>query len=86
MFHAKVMEKIQAHILCSITVFFLIGTVRERKWKIQVKDDNIIRYMHIACWIIKATNTNSEYVILYAFPWLQWFHESPSMLSTRMSC
>ena len=24
--------------------------------------------MHIACWIIKATNMRSEYVILPAFP------------------
>jgi hypothetical protein len=27
-------------------------------------DDNIIRHMHIASWITKATNTRSEYVIL----------------------
>jgi len=25
--------------------------------------------MRIACWIPKATNTHSEYVILIAFPW-----------------
>jgi len=28
--------------------------------------------MHLACWIIKATNIQSEYVILIAFPWEQW--------------
>ena len=27
-----------------------------------------IRRMHFACWISKATNTPSEYVILTAFP------------------
>jgi len=36
--------------------------------------------MRIACWIPKATETNSEYVILFAFPLQQWFHERASML------
>jgi len=31
--------------------------------------------MHIACWITKATNTNSEYVILISFPLQQRLHE-----------
>jgi hypothetical protein len=30
----------------------------------QATDDNIIRRMRIACRILKATNTHSEYVIL----------------------
>jgi len=30
--------------------------------------------MHIACWIPKATNRFSEYVILIAFPLQQWLH------------
>ena len=29
----------------------------------QATDDNIIRRMRIACWITKATDTHSEYVI-----------------------
>ena len=33
----------------------------------QATDDNIIRRIRIACWITKATNTHSEYVILTAF-------------------
>ena len=33
-----------------------------------------------ACWIPKATNTHSEYVILTAFPLQQWLHERTSML------
>ena len=36
--------------------------------------------MRIACWIPKATNTHSEYVILIAFPLQQWSHERASML------
>ena len=35
--------------------------------------------MRIACWIPKATNTHSEYVMLIAFP-LQWLHERASVL------
>jgi hypothetical protein len=33
-------------------------------------DENRIRRMRIACWITKATDTHSEYVILTAFPLL----------------
>jgi hypothetical protein len=33
----------------------------------QATDDNIIRRMRFACWITKATDTHSEYVILIAF-------------------
>jgi hypothetical protein len=33
----------------------------------QATDHNIIRRMRFACWITKATDTNSEYVIL-TFP------------------
>jgi hypothetical protein len=36
--------------------------------------------MRIACWVPKATNTHSEYVILIAFPLQQWLHERASML------
>ena len=39
--------------------------------------------MHIACWIPKATNTHSEYVILIAFPLQQWLHERTSIYVTR---
>ena len=38
-----------------------------------------IRRMRTACWIPKATNTRSQYVILIAFP-LQRLHERVSML------
>ena len=39
-----------------------------------------IRRMRIACWIPKATDTHSEYVILFGFPLQQWLHESASVL------
>jgi hypothetical protein len=43
-------------------------------------DDNIIGHMCFACWIVKAANTHSEYVILIALPWQQWLQERSSML------
>jgi len=35
----------------------IYGTAR------QATDGNIMRYIHTACWITKATDTHSEYVI-----------------------
>ena len=40
--------------------------------------------MRIACWILKATNTHSKYVILTAFPVQQWLQERTSLL--RHTC
>jgi hypothetical protein len=34
----------------------------------------------IACWITKATNTHSAYVMLIAFPLQQWLHKHASIL------
>jgi hypothetical protein len=34
----------------------------------------------ISCWIPKATNAHSQYVILTAFPLQQWLYECTSML------
>ena len=36
--------------------------------------------MRITCWITKATNTHSEYVIFIAFPPQKWLHEHASIL------
>jgi len=33
-----------------------------------------------ACWIIKAADTHSEYVILTSFSLQQWLHERTSIL------
>jgi hypothetical protein len=43
-------------------------------------DDNIIRRMRTSCWITKATDAHSEYVILIAFSRQQWLRERASML------
>ena len=34
----------------------------------QAKDDDIIQCMCFACWMTKATDRHSEYVIIIAFP------------------
>jgi len=52
----------------------------------QITDDKIIRHMRFACWINKATNTHSEYVILIAFPLQQWSRERASMLRSSAHC
>ena len=36
--------------------------------------------MRIACWIPKATNTHSGYVIFNTFTMAKWMHERASML------
>jgi hypothetical protein len=50
----------------------------ETKWKSTLEPNMpkiIIRRMRTACWITKAKNTHSEYVILLHFPLQQWLHE-----------
>jgi hypothetical protein len=52
-------------------------------WKNMVEPDRpqmTIWSRRIACWIPKATNEHSEYVILIVFPLQQWLHERPSMV------
>jgi hypothetical protein len=41
----------------------------------QATDDNITRRMRFACWITKATDTHSEYIILTAFSRQLWFRQ-----------
>ena len=50
----------------------------------QATDDNIIQPMRIACWLPKATNTHSEYVIIIiAFPIQKLLQERASMLLSK---
>jgi hypothetical protein len=43
--------------------------------------------MRIECWITRATNTHSQYVILIAFPLQQWLRERASILRyTYVAC
>ena len=82
-FQTKVVEKIETHILCSITFFKKNRVFYEKMWKSIVEPDRprkTIWHMRIACWIPKATNTHSKYVILITFTLQQWLHERTSLL------
>jgi len=52
-----------------------------------VSSQMILWRMRIACWITKATNTHSEYVILIVPSLQQWLHDSASVLRyTYIAC
>jgi hypothetical protein len=77
------MEKIKTHILCPRTFPPENRAVYEIMWKNTVQLDSpqmTIWRMRFACWIPKATDTHSEYVIIIAFPLQKWLHECASML------
>ena len=70
---------------CSKFFFRKIVPFFEIIWKkygtaLQASDDNLIRRMRFACWMIKDTNTHSECVILIVFPQQQWLRERTSLL------
>jgi len=79
-FQTKAVEKIKTRVLCSVTsppppkscrLWDNVGKILLQPG--QGTDGNIIRPIRIACWITKATNTHSEYVILIAFILQQCF-------------
>jgi len=52
-------------------------------WETFIEPDGLqmtIWRTRIACWIPKATNTHSQYVLLIAFPLHHSLHERASML------
>jgi hypothetical protein len=68
-------------LLCSITLFsencaICEKNVEKRGTARNAADESVVQSMHIACWITKATNTHTEYVILIDFPLQVWLHES----------
>jgi hypothetical protein len=80
MFQTRFVEKIETHILCSMTFFQKWDYVEKYGTAQQTADDNIIRHICFTCWIIKTTDTHSECVIFIAFPWHHWLHECTSVL------
>jgi hypothetical protein len=76
MFQTKVAEEIKTQILYSVTFFFFENSAGyEIMWKNIVergRPQMTIWRTSIACWITKATNTHSEYVVLSAFPRQKW--------------
>jgi hypothetical protein len=53
----------------------------------QAADNNVIRCMHTACWITRATDTHSDYLILIACTWRQGLCNHTSVLHyTYIAC
>jgi hypothetical protein len=77
MFQTKYVEKVKTQILFLIT-FFENRAVSEIMWENIVEPgwpQMAIWRTRIACWITKATDTYSSYVIPIAFLLQQWLHE-----------
>jgi hypothetical protein len=79
------LQIILLHILCSIRFVFLLENraVYEIMWKSMVdpnRSQMTICGIFIACWIPKARDTHSEYVIFIAVPLKHWLHKPPSTL------
>ena len=75
MFHTKFAEN-SKHTF-HVQFFFFNRAIYEMMWKYMVEEDRpqlTIWRKRIACWITKATNTHSQYVILIAFSLQQWLH------------
>ena len=84
MFRIKAVEKIKTHFV-SINFFFskiepFMDNVGKYCRGVQATDDNILGHMLTACWILNATDTHSEIVVLIAFPQKKWLRERASML------
>jgi len=76
-------ENQNTHFVFSNCFFSENRAVYEIMWKNIVergKPQVAIWRMRFACWIMKATNTHSEYVILIAFRLQQWLHKRASIL------
>jgi hypothetical protein len=85
----KIVEKIKIYILCSITFFqnraFYEMITEKYCTAGQATDGNITR-MRFACWITKATDKHSEYVILIVSSPQQWLDERASKLRLYVHC
>ena len=82
-FQTKVVEKFKTRVLFSVTFFALENrAIYEIMWKNVVergRPQMTTRRMRIACWVLKATDIHSEYVIPIVFPLQQWLQESASV-------
>ena len=53
--------------------FLLLSNVEKHCIDRQARYDGKTRRMRFACWITKATNIHSEYIIhFFCFPWQEW--------------
>jgi hypothetical protein len=84
----KSRREIKTRSLYSI-IFFASGAVCEIMWENIVqpgRPHKTIRRTRIACWIIRATDTHSEHVILIKFPLQKLLLELASMFRWHVRC
>jgi hypothetical protein len=81
MFPTKAAEKNKTRFMLN-NVFFENRAVCEIKWKnnVELKRPQIAtihdaEIMGISCWKAKVADTQSEYMIIIAFPWQKWLRE-----------
>jgi hypothetical protein len=78
------MRDVSDHISCLITIYRKSCRLWDNEEKCytdgESTDTNVIRRTHFSCWIPKATNTHSEYIILIVFSRQQCLLERFSML------
>jgi len=80
------LEDIQTHFM--FKDFSRNRAVYEIMWKNNVRvgqatDGNIIRRTRIACWIPKATDTDSEYIMVIDFPCNSGYTNAPQCYVIR---
>ena len=83
--------RISKHILCSITpppkkILHVWDNVERYCRARQATDGNIMRHVHFAYWIVKATETHSDCIILLAFAQQHWLCKCTSMLRLHVHC
>jgi hypothetical protein len=79
----KIVEKIKTHIIMFNNFLKKNHAIYEIKCKNAVQQGRpqiTMWHMQIACWITKAKNTHSQYVICVAVPLQQRLKEHASML------
>jgi len=89
MFQTEIVEKFEKRILCSVTCFSENRAVYEVMWVNIVVPDRpqmTIRRMRIACWIPKARDIHSEYVILSVFAHQKRLREGAKIFRLYVNC
>ena len=79
-------NKVNTHFIFNLR-FYKNHTFYEIMWKSIVQTDmphKKIRGMRIACWISKAINTHSVYILFIGSPLAQWFLESSTSLKMHI--
>jgi hypothetical protein len=91
MFRINVVEKIKTRFMFNNFFFQNLCRLWDNVEKYcraeQATDGNIARRVRIACWITKATDTHSQYVVFIAFLPQQLLHERDLVLRyTSIAC